>query len=104
MTPTKSAPSRLIPTTQLDPSTFAPFGEVVQNPSTHNGQPSSLQKVAANQGSADKWLDVTHMQNWYELSPSKKPAKSVVNMFVCKPRKLDVGRDGDGSRKGVCFR
>lgn len=94
MTISTSISSRTIPATSLDPAAFAAFGEVVQNPSTHNGSPASVQKVTANQGSADKYLDVTHMQNWYELSQSKKPARSVVNMFSCKPRELERSAPG----------
>lgn len=89
MSPTaKPTPSsRLIQSTNLSPETFAPFGEVIQNPQTHGGRPA-LQSVLANQGSATKWLDVTHMDNHYHLSASKKAAKVVMNMFVCKPRDL----------------
>lgn len=81
--------SRLIPATRLEPSTFAPFGEVVQNPATHNGVPQHLESVSANQGTATKWLDVSHMQNSYALGPSRKAAGVVVNMFVCEPRELE---------------
>lgn len=88
MAPRISTSSRLIPITDLDPASFAPFGEVIQNPSTHNGTPK-LQRVVANQGSAEKWLDVTKMRNWYELSSSRKPASVSMNMFVCKPRQLE---------------
>lgn len=52
-----------------------------------------MQRVEANQGSATKWLDVSHLENWYTLAPSRKAAKAVMNMFVCKPRRLEV-RDG----------
>lgn len=79
---------------ELSPETFAPFGEVIQNPATHNGSPS-LQRTEANQGSATKWLDVTHMTNFYEQARKRTAAKAVVNMFVCKPRKL---RERNGRR------
>ncbi|EMD00256.1 hypothetical protein BAUCODRAFT_62859 [Baudoinia panamericana UAMH 10762] len=88
-----SASSRLIPVEPLHPSAFAPFGEVIQNPATHDNQPS-LSTVEANQGSATKCLDVTSMRNWYELSQSKKPASVKMNMFVCRPRKLQK-RNGE---------
>lgn len=87
-----SSSSRIIPVSDLDPASFSPFGEVIQNPETHNGTPS-LQRVEANQGSAAKWLNVTKMRNWYEFGSSKKPASVSMNMFVCKPRALEH-RDG----------
>jgi ureidoglycolate lyase len=98
--------TRIIPVTNLSPTTFAPFGEVIQNPSTHeeidgNGQ-WRLSHIIANQGTATKWLDVTHMTNWYNLAASKKPAKCVVNMFVCRPRELDVNV-GSGGEERKCF-
>lgn len=86
-----SASSRHIPVSNLDPTSFAPFGEVIQNPRTHDGEPA-LQTVEANQGSATKWLDVSHMENFYGKSSSGQEAKSVMNMFVCRPRKLREGR------------
>lgn len=87
--------SRIIPvSSSLSPEAFKPFGEVIQNPETHDEKMTGrLEKVIANQGTATKWLDVSHMENWYTLAPSRKPARSVVNMFVCKPRKLEE-RDG----------
>ncbi|KAK4549095.1 hypothetical protein LTR36_007551 [Oleoguttula mirabilis] len=88
MTPSISGSSRTIPVIDLDPASFAPFGEVVQNPSTHDGTPN-LQRVEANQGSAVKWLNVTKMRNWYDLGSSRKPASVSMNMFVCKPRSLE---------------
>ena len=79
----------------LTPTAFAQFGTVIENPAT---SPSSKlpiphrvpppEHVVANQGSATKYLDVTHMSNLYNLAPSKKPAKAVMNMFVCAPRNL----------------
>ncbi|KAK5125199.1 hypothetical protein LTR85_000875 [Meristemomyces frigidus] len=88
MPPRISSSSRTIHVSELDPASFAPFGEVIQNPITHVGTPS-LQTVGANQGSAVKWLNVTKMQNWYELGSSRKPASVSMNMFVCKPRNLE---------------
>lgn len=87
MAPRISASSRLIPIEDLTPDNFKEFGEVIQRPATHNGTPA-LQRVDANQGSATKWIDVTRMNNWYELSSSGKPARVSMNMFVCKPRAL----------------
>lgn len=82
--------SRCIHVSNLDPASFAPFGEVVQNPSTHNGQPA-LKTVEANQGTATKWLDVTKMEDFYATCKRRK-ANAAMNMFVCRPRQLKAGR------------
>ncbi|KAK4890759.1 hypothetical protein LTR27_010578 [Elasticomyces elasticus] len=88
MAPKISTSSRVICAEAIDPTVFAPFGEVIQNPATHGGVPS-LQKIDANQGSATKWMNVTSMRNWYGSAQSRKPAEIATNMFVCKPRQLD---------------
>ncbi len=87
--PTRSSTlsSRLIPVTNLKSTDFASFGQVIQNPATHAGQPD-LQHIVANQGSATKWLDITSMTNHYPLARSKNAAKVSMTMFVCKPRAL----------------
>ncbi|KAB2105514.1 hypothetical protein AG0111_0g5737 [Alternaria gaisen] len=89
------APSIRIPMELLTPTAFSQFGTVIENPTTSPSAqlpiPNRLpppDAVAANQGSATKYLDVTHMSNLYGLAPSKKPAKAVMNMFVCSPRNL----------------
>lgn len=80
------APSREIPVKPLSGTSFQDFGEVIEDPATHDTLP--LTTIEANQGSARKVLDVSHMNNHYALSQSKKPASPAVNMFVCKPRAL----------------
>ena len=91
--PTKiPAPSIRIPIELLTQSSFSQFGTVIENPA-HSQLPRSQlgplpTAVSANQGSALKILDVTHMSNLYSLAPSQKPAKAVMNMFVCAPRDL----------------
>ena len=82
-----TASSRLIHAGSLNPVDFAPFGQVIHNPATHNDQPG-LRKAVANQGSATKWLNVTSMANYYGMARSQKAAKVDMNMFVCKPRAL----------------
>ncbi|RYO01366.1 hypothetical protein AA0120_g705 [Alternaria tenuissima] len=79
----------------LTPTAFSQFGTVIENPTTSPSAQLPIPNripppdaVAANQGSATKYLDVTHMSNLYGLAPSKKPAKAVMNMFVCSPRNL----------------
>lgn len=88
------APSRTIPVQPLTGTAFQDFGEVIEDPATHDDT-LSFSTIEANQGSARKVLDVTHMGNHYGLSQSKKPASPTVNMFVCKPRALDQ-QDGNG--------
>jgi ureidoglycolate lyase len=89
------APSIRIPIELLTPTAFSQFGVVVENPATapsaklpiaHRIPPP--ESVNANQGSATKYLDVSHMSNLYSFAPSKKPARAVMNMFVCAPRNL----------------
>lgn len=92
MPPKMPSPSIRIPIELLTQSSFSQFGTVVENPA-HSPLPRSQlgplpTVVSANQGSALKILDVTHMSNLYSLAPSKKPAKAVMNMFVCAPRDL----------------
>ena len=89
MVPKISASSRVVRAEVLDPTTFAPFGDVIQNPATHGDLPR-LHRQEANQGSATKWLDVTKMRNWYDLGQSRKRAEVAMNMFVCKPRQLET--------------
>jgi ureidoglycolate lyase len=88
------APSREVPVRSLNGASFQEFGEVIEDPATHDDT-LSFETIEANQGSARKVLNVTHMNNYYALSQSKKPASSVVNMFVCKPRSLEQ-QDGEG--------
>lgn len=98
MPPSVPAPSRRIPIEPLTPAAFSPFGTVVENPVRTGGSPQpggGLQTVRANQGTALKYLDVTHMTNFYHMATSRKPAKAVMNMFVCSPRKLrQSGQEG----------
>ncbi|KAJ9647182.1 hypothetical protein H2201_003392 [Coniosporium apollinis] len=84
-----TAPSIRISVEPLTQASFAQFGTVVENPTrSHSPTSDPPQAVVANQGTAVKYLDVTHVTNFYNLAPSKKSAKAVVNMFVCSPRKL----------------
>lgn len=88
------APSRTIPVKPLSGNAFQDYGEVIEDPATHSDS-LSFTTIEANQGSARKVLDVTHMNNHYALSQSKKAASPTVNMFVCKPRSLEQA-DGNG--------
>lgn len=82
------APSREVSVKPLTGASFELFGEVIEDPATHS-ETLTFNTIEANQGSARKVLDVTHMNNHYALSQSKKAASPVVNMFVCKPRSLE---------------
>jgi len=88
------AASTIINVRPLNQHDFESFGTVIENPqpslipSAHLKQlPANA--VQANQGSALKYLDVTHMQDFYKDAPSKKVGKAVMNMFVCAPRELE---------------
>ena len=77
----------------LSQGTFADFGTVIENPAPlliPSLEVSCLpaNAVQANQGSALKYLDVTHMVDLYGSAPSHEPSKAVMNMFVCAPRPL----------------
>lgn len=89
------SPSIRVPIELLTPTAFHQFGTVIENPATSTSTKLPIPQripppdaVSANQGFATKYLDVTHMSNLYSLAPSKKPAKAVMNMFVCSPRNL----------------
>jgi ureidoglycolate lyase len=77
----------------LSQSMFSAFGTVIENPAPSLVPSSNLRTipakaVQANQGTALKYLDVTHMTNFYDSAPSSQQAKAVMNMFVCAPRLL----------------
>ncbi|KAL8905235.1 MAG: hypothetical protein Q9171_006746 [Xanthocarpia ochracea] len=80
-----------IPLTQ---SEFAPFGTVIECPlkpsltTLTTPLPTSHNVVPANQDTALKFIDVTHMKNHYDSAPSGIPEKAVMNMFSCFPRPL----------------
>lgn len=81
------APSLSIPIKPITGFLFSDFGEVIENPATHHDC-LPFTTMEANQGSATKVLDVTHMQSHYQRCPSQKPAHPIMNMFICKPRDL----------------
>ena len=83
----------VLETRPLSQSVFSTFGTVIENPApsllpSSNLKTIPLNAVQANQGSALKYLDVTHMKDFYSCAPSKEKAKAVMNMFVCAPRSL----------------
>lgn len=87
-------PSRepILEVQELNQALFSKFGEVIENPAP-SVVPSPTchvpaNAVKANQGSALKYLDVTHMKDLYSTAPSRQTAKAVMNMFVCAPREL----------------
>ncbi|KXS97180.1 hypothetical protein AC578_876 [Pseudocercospora eumusae] len=91
----------ILASSSITPSNFSEFGTVIQNPSTHSefeldddGQ-WRLEYSIANQGTATKWVDVTHLESYYDRAASGKAAKVVVNMFVCKSRTPKKGTSLD---------
>ena len=88
MTLTISTPGRRVRVSSLDPASFAPYGQVIQNPATHSGL-SSLASTDANRGTARKY--VAELESWYHLSRSQRRARSVVNLIVHKPPTLEHG-------------
>ncbi|GAM89346.1 hypothetical protein ANO11243_073830 [Dothideomycetidae sp. 11243] len=83
-----SAPVRLS-IEPLTPNAFSAFGNVIANPSgSPSDWPSTPASSSANQGTATKYSDVSHLTNHYGLSPSHKPALPLISMFVCSPRPL----------------
>lgn len=95
----------LIETEDLSQDAFSSFGTVVENPRPSLVPAPHLtdlppNAVQANQGSAIKFLDVTHMRDLYQSAPSGAPARAVMNMFVCAPRKL-LPSPGGGSIEGL---
>lgn len=79
---------------------FSAFGTVIENPAPSLTPRPDIKTlppdaVPANQGSALKYLDVTKMKNFYDLAPSKEPARAVMNMFVCGPRLLLPSRESN---------
>lgn len=94
MPPQVTAPNLQVAVQRLEPHAFSPFGTVIQNPEhTHAASPTHYNVVSANQGSALKYTDVSHLTNYYPLAPSRKPAKAIMNMFVCSPRELHAIAD-----------
>ncbi|KAA8568335.1 hypothetical protein MFRU_029g00570 [Monilinia fructicola] len=91
---------KIIHTKPLTQDDFAAFGTVIQNPAPAI-MPSPAIKdlppnaVQANQGTALKYLDVTHMKDFYGSAPSQRVANAVMNMFVCSPRSLLPSHDSN---------
>lgn len=93
--PAKSLTVGVRPLNQND---FDSFGTVITNPEPGLIPSKSLSRlpsnsIQANQGSALKYLDVTHMLDLYCSAPSQVPSKAVMNMFVCAPRQLQNAAD-----------
>ncbi|KAI4127983.1 MAG: hypothetical protein LQ338_002950 [Usnochroma carphineum] len=90
------SPALNIHPTPLTQSTFSPFGTVIESPlaASTSTFPSPVPKtpnvVPANQDTALKYLDVTHMRDLYTSAPSKIPSKAVMNMFSCFPRAVSL--------------
>lgn len=97
--------NRVLHPQKLCEASFRDFGTVIENPAPSLIPSSKIAKlqpnaVQANQGTALKYLDVTHMRDYYGSAPSKVTGKAVMNMFVCAPRTLVVGSGSDGRLEG----
>jgi ureidoglycolate lyase len=89
MLPQITAPNLNLLVEPLTQDGFASFGTVIENPATASARSTHTpQVVQANQNTALKYINVSHMPNYYNLAPSNKPARAIMNMFVCWPRKL----------------
>jgi ureidoglycolate lyase len=88
MPPSIPFPKIHIRPTPLTPNNFQKYGTLIQNPAHNPQNPTQCAVESSNQGSALKYIDITHLTNHYPQSPSKKTAKPVMNMFVSSPRKL----------------
>jgi ureidoglycolate lyase len=88
------ADDKVIEVDILSQDAFSSFGTVIENPAPSTIPAPRMQHVPtnavqANQGTALKYLDVTHMKNYYGIGTgSKRPGTAVMNMFVCAPRRL----------------
>jgi ureidoglycolate lyase len=84
----------------LSQEVFAAFGTVIENPQPSLIPSASLIELPpkakrANQGSALQYPDVSQVINLYNSAPSKKPARVVMNMFVCASRPLLPSQDNN---------
>jgi ureidoglycolate lyase len=83
----------------LTPSSFRPFGFVIENPATRS--PNDIETkdsvypkaITANQGSALKYPNISPLISRYDASSHPKEATSVMSLFVCSPRKIGKGSD-----------
>ncbi|QDS77862.1 hypothetical protein FKW77_000196 [Venturia effusa] len=89
------APDLHVKPIPLTEESFHQFGTVIQNPARNPDNPTTNRVVSANQGSALKYIDVTHLTNHYTRAPSRKDARPVMNMFVSSPRKLRQQQNGE---------
>ncbi|KAK4164456.1 ureidoglycolate hydrolase [Cladorrhinum sp. PSN259] len=86
--------ARIIQTEPLTRQSFAPFGDVIENPrpelhpfaASTTSTPLPFDAISANQGSAIKYQHVSRQVNLYPQAPSGVPGVSVMNMFVCAAR------------------
>lgn len=92
--------SSILKVRPLSYGTFRTFGTVIENPAPALIPAADLARlppnaIKANQGSALKYLDITHMLDLYAMAQSRTSSKAVVNMFVCAPRDLQPSRSSN---------
>lgn len=97
------APSLRIDVEPLRQSAFSQYGTVIEDPacSTFSFEERDispeLQAVAANQGTALKYSNVSQLVDLYRHAPSQRKAVPVMNLFVCRPRHLRVAESHHSS-------
>ena len=75
----------------LNATSFAPYGQILQPPSSTDTTPTT--GTITNQGTATKYPFIPTLPDFYHLSPTRKPARPQLSLFVCRPhRSLRQGR------------
>ncbi|KAL2115559.1 hypothetical protein VTJ04DRAFT_9814 [Mycothermus thermophilus] len=93
-TVTLQGPPLVIEAAPLTRDAFAPFGDVVENPRPGLDplsvdsvpSPTHFAAVKANQGSAIKYADVSHLINLYDQARSGRPGSPAMSLFSCAAR------------------
>ncbi|KAF5095382.1 hypothetical protein D0Z00_003162 [Geotrichum galactomycetum] len=81
----------------LTPEAFAPFGSVISP--GHLGADAS-NTAAANQGTAVKFIGVSHSRNLYSAAPSGKlPQQTNWNLFRCSPPTHLFSNEGEPGKR-----
>ena len=90
----------------LTAEAFAPFGDVISNPSPDrlpssvalDTQPLPSNAVSANQGTAIQYKNVSRPRNLYEEAPSGQ-GSPILSIFSCQARQLELCSDKGLSRQ-----
>lgn len=89
----------------LTAANFQPYGSIITSPLSPEQSklphPPPQGTIAANQNTALKISSVTPLASTYHLSPSGIPARPVVSLFSCFPRKLRETKASQGRSQQV---